>query len=403
MNHSGDPYISKEFAEGRVDRKLRMLEGVARILSDNYNVSVVFSPDGECKTTQEVMTLPYDKGVDEALILGLCGHETGHLKHTDFTMGRVIARHKKVHNRPLLYVIFNALEDVRIEIEMEKVYPGFKEMFARLLPYIKEKKQPILDRERKIKDLHAAGKDLEEITEIIEADCEVEVKKLMKALKEAGFSEKYIQFEIEQLKHMQEAPISEIQKILDVVYLILRHYDYNWYPPETIDFVKKEVLDIAKEVYKCKDSSEVLEVAIKVYSILTDNERKTKKQPKGKEDEDGNNEEKQDKGEGGKDKDEDSKKSKGKGGSQKDNKESESGEGSSEEDKEEQEGKGEDSEDNKEGEEDEEGGSDTIRVKVGQVLKVGSKVTHLHDPTKRGVVLSIDNKTREVIVEWESE
>ena len=56
-----------------VDGKLRMLEGVSRILSENYGVQVVFSEDGECKTSPERMTLPYDEAVDEALIMGLMG------------------------------------------------------------------------------------------------------------------------------------------------------------------------------------------------------------------------------------------------------------------------------------------------------------------------------------------
>lgn len=56
-----------------VDSKLRALEGTARILSENYGVQVVFSDDGECKTSRERMTLPYDEAVDEALIFGLMG------------------------------------------------------------------------------------------------------------------------------------------------------------------------------------------------------------------------------------------------------------------------------------------------------------------------------------------
>jgi hypothetical protein len=398
MNQSKDPYISRAFAEGKIDRKLRMLEGVARILSDNYNVSVVFSPDGECKTTPEIMTLPYDKGVDEALILGLCGHETGHLKHTDFGIARVIARHKKVHNRPLLYVIFNALEDVRIEMEMEKAYPGFKEMFQRLLPYIQEKKQPMLECEQKIKDLFEEGKSTTEIEELIQEDCDNEIKKLEKVLKEAGFSSKYIEFEVEQLKRAQEAPLCEIQKILDVVYLMLRKYDHTWYPAETIDFVEKEVLDTAKEVYKCKDSNETLDVAVKVYNILTDNESKIRKRAK-QEEEDGTGKQpapNQDEGKGnGSSKDKDSKKKGRKG----EGEESKGDEGSSKE-AEEAEGKGQDQESDEEGEQ-QKGGSDSIRVRPGQVLQVGSKVSHLKYPQKRGVVKVIDNKSREIVVEWE--
>ena len=45
----------------------------ARILSENYGVQVVFSEDGECKTSRERMTLPYDEAIDEALIMGMMG------------------------------------------------------------------------------------------------------------------------------------------------------------------------------------------------------------------------------------------------------------------------------------------------------------------------------------------
>jgi hypothetical protein len=365
MSQEKKIYISEAFAEGKIDRKLRMLEGVARILSDNYNVTVVFSPDGECKTSQEVMTLPYDKGVDEALILGLCGHETGHLKYTEFAIGRVIARHKKIHNRALLYVVFNVLEDVRIEREMENVYPGFKEMFKRLLPYIKEKKQPILDREEKIKRMTIAGKSERDIEIEIERCCEIDLMRLERALKTAGFSQEYIKFELEQLKRAQEAPLPEVQKVLDVIYLMLRKYDYKWYPVETIDFVKKNLIETSKEVYDCKNSQEVLDVAIKVYQLLTDNDERLKNPKKGKE------EDQSDEGEG-----------------EEEGEEQEEGE---------REGEG---QAGQEGEESKERSNSTLRVKLGQTLKVGSKVTHLNNSTRKGVVTKINNTTSEVEVEW---
>jgi len=392
VNQAGDPYISKAFAEGKIDRKLRMLEGVARILSDNYNVSVVFSPDGECKTTPEVMTLPYDKGVDEALILGLCGHETGHLKYTRFEIARDIARHKKIHNRPLLYVVFNVMEDVRIEREMEKVYPGFKEMFTRLLPYIKDKKLPILEREKRIKELQDEGESIDKIDTILREEGEEEIERLRKALEEAGFSKEYIEFEVQQLRHAQESPLCEIQKILDVTYLTLRDYDYTWYPPEIVDYVRKEVIDTAKEIYDCHNSDEALAVAIKVYNIITDNEKKhqskendedgTDKQPTPSQNEGRGKGPKKDKDKDEKDEGKDSK--------------PEGDAGSSEKDAEGKEGQ----EDTGEGEQ--EGSSDAIRIRPGQVLQVGSKVTHLKDPSKRGVVVFIDNKAKEIEVDWEA-
>lgn len=368
MKQQNKVYISNAFAEGKIDRKLRMLEGVARILSDNYNVTVHFSPDGECKTTPEVMTLPYDKGVDEALILGLCGHETGHLKFTQFKIARVIARHKKIHNRPLLYVIFNCLEDVRIEAEMEKAYPGFKEMFKRLIPYIKEKKGPMLAREEKIKGMKLAGKSDKEIAEAIEEDCKKELKDLVRTLRAAGFTEEYIEHEVEQLKQAQGSPIAEVQKILDVLYLMLRGYDHSWYPSEVVEYVDLYLLEIGEEVHAAKSSEEVLEVAIKVYNILTDHEQKLRKgaQKKAKNKRD---DKKGKKGKKGKDSDGDSDDSTSKPGAPK-------------------------------GEEEEEG-PDTIRIGVKQTLVVGSKVAHLNDPSKKGIVTHINAKAQEVTVEWE--
>ena len=386
-----NPYASQERAEGVFDRKLRMLEGVARILSENWNVSVVFSPDGDCRTTREVMVLPYDKGIDECLLMALMGHEAAHLLATRFEIARDIARHKKIHNRPLLYVVFNVMEDVRVEILMENKYPGFKEMFKSIIPYIKDKKLPILEREKRIKELQDEGESIDKIDTILREEGEEEIERLRKALEEAGFSKEYIEFEVQQLRHAQESPLCEIQKILDVTYLTLRDYDYTWYPPEIVDYVRKEVIDTAKEIYDCHTSDEALQVAIKVYNIITDNEKKHQSKEN---DEDGTDKQptsSQDKGRGkgskeNKDKD---KKDKGK------DSESEGDEGSSEKDAEGSEGQ----KDTEEGEQ--EGSSDAVRIRPGQVLQVGSKVTHLKDPSKRGVVVFIDNKTRTIEVDWE--
>lgn len=361
-------YVSNAFAEGKVDRKLRMLEGVARILSDNYNVTVHFSPDGECKTTTEVMTLPYDKGVDEALILGLCGHETGHLKFTEFKIARVIARHKKIHNRPLLYVIFNCLEDVRIEAEMEKVYPGFKEMFKRLIPYIKEKKGPMLEREAKIKQMRLDGKSDEDIEKEIAKDCRQERRELVRALRDAGFEEDYIKHEEEQLKLAQTSEMAEVQKILDVLYLMLRDYDYDWYPVEVIDHVEVYLLDIAEEVHQAQSSEDVLEVAIKVYKILTDDEKKLRKGAQ-----------KKSPGGGKKKKKQFERRQKGSGRPQS----QQPGSGLPEE------------------EEDGDGDGEAVKMGVSKTLIVGSKVVHLNDSSKKGVVTHIDPNTQEITVEWE--
>ena len=434
-----DVYISTAQAEGRVDRKLRMLEAVARILSDNYNVNVVFSPEGECKTTPELMTLPYDKNVDEALILGLCGHETGHLKHTDFGVGKIIARYKKVHNRALLYVIANCLEDVRIESKMEEVYPGFIDMFQRLVPYIKEKKAPMIEREEKIKELMQQGKSDKKIAKLVQEDCRKEVERLSKGLRDAGFSEEYIKFETDQLKGSQGSPLAEISKIMDILYLQLRNYDSSWYPVEAIHYVEDYLLTIAKKVFDCKDTHEVLEVALEIYKILVEDPEDKKDRPDPDEDEEEEEEEDQEEGEEG----DSSGSSPGDSSSKEGSEDKEDEEGKKEGDEESggkskgEEGEGEGNpgggkpkdcegcEEGCEGCEGEDGSSgkkpgegstgpgggsgegtghlDETELGLSRTRKlgVGSPVTHFNHPSRRGIVVKIDSKTQEVDVQWD--
>jgi len=382
-------YISSAFAEGKIDRKLRMLEAVARILSENYGVNVIFSPDGECSTNTERMLLPYDKSVDEALILGLCGHETGHLKATDFTVKRLIARNKKIYNRALLFCIVNALEDVRIERLMEEAYPGFLDLFRRMIPYIKDKKEPILRRAEKRKQMILDGKTKEEIDEILGSEGEKEIKELNKALKEAGFSKEYIQQELEKAKERQGITVPEVQKILDVIYLMLREYDYDWYPVETVEFVKNEVLDTAKKVLTCKTTHDVLLVAEEVYNLITRNDKRTKRELVKEKEGEGKKGGKGTPEKGGTPGPE-----QGSGGSaskpqdpQKKPKGDKDGKCDGPEEQEGVEGRG----------GDEEG---ALRLTPNKVLRVGSKVKHLEDSKRVGIVTAIDNDKQEVIVEW---
>jgi len=383
-------YISSAFAEGKIDRKLRMLEAVARILSENYGVNVIFSPDGECSTNTERMLLPYDKSVDEALILGLCGHETGHLKATDFTVKRLIARNKKIYNRALLFCIVNALEDVRIERLMEEAYPGFLDLFRRMIPYIKDKKEPILRRAEKRKQMILDGKDEEEINEVLGAEGEKELKDLNKALKEAGFSKEYIQQELEKAKERQGITVPEVQKILDVIYLMLREYDYSWYPIETVELVKNEVLDTAKKVLTCKTTHDVLLVAEEVYNLITRNDKRTKRElVKEKEGQGKKGKGIPGKGTPGPEQERGSGKPgpKPQGSEKKPGGDKDGGKCDDPEEQEEEEGKG----------SEEEG---TLRLAPNRVLRVGSKVKHLEDPKRVGIVTAIDNEKQEVSVEW---
>ncbi len=192
-----------------LDRKLKMLESITRILSDRYDIQVVFSREGECKTSERLMILPYDPAVDEGLILGLAGHEIGHLIYTDFKVCEEIANSNVVDNRYLLYNITNALEDVRIEAAMEKKFPGFVDLFNRLTPYVQEYKESELPR------------------------------------------------------------LPALQKVLDVLFLKLRGYDSSWYEPEINYYVDDHLLLIGEQIHNAKSTKEVLSIAKQVYEIIT--------------------------------------------------------------------------------------------------------------------------------------
>lgn len=105
-----------------------VLETVAKALADAHNVRVVFYGD-QCHTDGKTITLPSlpDK-VPEDIIMKLRGyldHEVGHIAFTDFRAYRKLP--KSATERFAL----NAVEDVRIELEMEKIWKGCKVNFER--------------------------------------------------------------------------------------------------------------------------------------------------------------------------------------------------------------------------------------------------------------------------------
>jgi len=246
-----------------------MLEGTARILSENYGVQVVFSPDGECKTSRERMTLPYDEAIDECLIMGLMGHETGHLKDTDFNVAKTISKMRTVGNRELLFNICNCLEDIRIERIMETLYPGFLSMFKRMVPYIEERKVPLIELELFEKDLERQGKSNEDIKKIKKKKIDKDIAALkIEMLKE--YSEKLVAQLIEsERKRRENCVVPEIQKVIDIIYLSLRDYKYDFYPEGSRAFAEDYLLETAAKVLKCRSTADTLKVAEEIYEILT--------------------------------------------------------------------------------------------------------------------------------------
>ena len=108
----------------------RMLRGIARTLSGNTDIEVVFSNAGECKTNLQTMWLPESDAIEEDIILSLMAHELGHLKYTDFETTKAI---QQLPNRPeenlVVFHITNMLEDLRIEKKIAEAYPGFGSLF----------------------------------------------------------------------------------------------------------------------------------------------------------------------------------------------------------------------------------------------------------------------------------
>lgn len=97
------------------------LEKLARILSRQYNIEVVFQGQQACTDGKKIV-LPYFKEITEELELDLNGyldHEVGHVNFTTFPeiMHVINAYHKQ---------LLNSVEDVRIERLMIQKYPGTK-------------------------------------------------------------------------------------------------------------------------------------------------------------------------------------------------------------------------------------------------------------------------------------
>ncbi len=100
---------------------MHILEKVAKALSRNYGIEVEFKGKHAATNGTKIVlpTLPEDiTETDEMKIRGLCDHEIGHLKYTDFSQFKSCTG--KVRK------LTNLLEDFRIEKCLGDDYPGAK-------------------------------------------------------------------------------------------------------------------------------------------------------------------------------------------------------------------------------------------------------------------------------------
>lgn len=107
---------------------------VARALGRNYGINVVVGGTGartDGKTIQ-LPALPVESHKAAVLAYGYLDHEAGHVRCTDFQAKMEIG---KDHVRRAIYQI---LEDVRMEKQMNILYPGTKKNLARLVDVLVE-------------------------------------------------------------------------------------------------------------------------------------------------------------------------------------------------------------------------------------------------------------------------
>lgn len=176
---------------------------------------------------------------------------------------------RSVKFRELLFNITNCLEDVRIESIMEDRYPGFLTMFRRMVPYIQERKEPIIQIEELKRTLRTSGASDQDVAKAVAEKNKRELAEKRKELLEL-YSEKLVDQLIDSEKERREkSTIGELQMIMDIVYLKLRGYDDDFYPPGVRAFAEDYVLETAKGIFKCKTTGDVLRVAEEIYEILT--------------------------------------------------------------------------------------------------------------------------------------
>ena len=124
--------------------RLKALPLVASMLGDELGVKVVFGEqETACTDGATVYLPPLPMEEDEQLywlVSGYIDHEAAHIRHTDFEAM------KAANLSPVAHLIFNIIEDWRVEHELVKRYPGCREHFDWLnrylyLPKTKRKKR----------------------------------------------------------------------------------------------------------------------------------------------------------------------------------------------------------------------------------------------------------------------
>jgi cobalamin biosynthesis protein CobT len=103
--------------------------GVTDVFGRKSGVEVVFE-GGQAHTDGETITipaLPQDKVMSKHSVgvsRGYIDHESAHVRFTDWDVSKKLFKECREHNRPSLKAITNCVEDMFIEREYMKLYPG---------------------------------------------------------------------------------------------------------------------------------------------------------------------------------------------------------------------------------------------------------------------------------------
>lgn len=116
------------------------LDKVANAIGEKYGIQVVFKGSQAATDGKQIVlpALPEGEIDDETAVKtkGLCDHEIGHLKFSEF--GNIFKRIGRMKNAKQVKSVTNCLEDIRIERAMSNEYIGAKEnMEAAMATYFK--------------------------------------------------------------------------------------------------------------------------------------------------------------------------------------------------------------------------------------------------------------------------
>jgi len=130
--------MNQSIAKRYDDAQMGAAQLVASALGRSLGVKVLVANVSTAMTDGETIWLP-PLPVEASeqlstLLWGFIHHEAGHLRHTDFSLGDHIAS----ENDELLNSLRNILEDIRMESEHMRLYPGAHRVLCDLLHVLKE-------------------------------------------------------------------------------------------------------------------------------------------------------------------------------------------------------------------------------------------------------------------------